>query len=645
MDDLLQSLASPGQGSTPRSRTPNGDDERDGAAFGLAFDAATSDAPPSNGRPAPDEMLEPNVLPAHPMAQAVNPVVDRLIGAERTTPLVLPMPRHDGLQPLVLPMPAGEQPPVLAKADTEQPLVLPQPGSATSQEPTRTAQPGSLVLPMPDTTQVSSALGRHPSGQDDPLVLPMTGAGARTAAGQPQVLPGVPNTLSRAQEVLPQTQPQGPQDQRPRGSGDMDPQVLPQPKVDVSQTQGLTAPHAGGGGDMPFGREVAGPLVLPQGTSPNEPIGSLEPSAASNGEAPRADVVSRGATASAGQSLGRFGLQQTITATPIETATPAQPLGDVQRVGSGDWQPSVATQSAPGALGSASSTPVPFLAETLVVRSPDTRATVNVRHVGDGPSDTSLVRPSVPPGVTQTSPPIGATVTQLPQFNDPDTLDAPQLEARIGTRANDATPMRIGSWTPTLTDIGQTAPQPLLNFTAQPATLIGPETMPQVPDGMDLGLHSTTVASTTTIGTTATPVPMAPTANAHAMAQQIANALGEPRRDPGGIMELALDPPELGRLRMQMSEVAGMMTLTIQAERPETAELMRRHLDLLAQEFAAAGLNAPNVNISQDGAGQDGQDTGDNDQNGHAHQALVDDTPLQTPPPARTGSGALDLRL
>ena len=56
-----------------------------------------------------------------------------------------------------------------------------------------------------------------------------------------------------------------------------------------------------------------------------------------------------------------------------------------------------------------------------------------------------------------------------------------------------------------------------------------------------------------------------------------------------------------------------MFTLSITAERPETADLMRRHLSLLAEEFARQGLDAPSVDIS--GGGQGGRQPRDDDQN------------------------------
>jgi flagellar hook-length control protein FliK len=122
----------------------------------------------------------------------------------------------------------------------------------------------------------------------------------------------------------------------------------------------------------------------------------------------------------------------------------------------------------------------------------------------------------------------------------------------------------------------------------------------------NLGAGSTSSAVTGAPATAA----IAPTASLGAsgvaphIAQQVAQTLADAEARARGSVELALDPPELGRLRLSFAEVSGTLTLTIAADRPETADLMRRHLSLLAQEFARAGLDAPSVDIR---SGSDGR--------------------------------------
>jgi hypothetical protein len=158
--------------------------------------------------------------------------------------------------------------------------------------------------------------------------------------------------------------------------------------------------------------------------------------------------------------------------------------------------------------------------------------------------------------------------------------------------------------------------------------------------------------STTATGQTGAPLPQG---GAQGMAQTAANqivaSLPRPVSELGtGALEVALDPPELGRVRLSLVEVAGAMTLSITAERPETAELMRRHLDLLAQEFARSGLDAPSVRVGAEGGGAQGHGPGADGEPGArapSGPGLAESDsglplhPAQAPDPRR----ALDMRL
>jgi flagellar hook-length control protein FliK len=134
------------------------------------------------------------------------------------------------------------------------------------------------------------------------------------------------------------------------------------------------------------------------------------------------------------------------------------------------------------------------------------------------------------------------------------------------------------------------------------------------------------------------------------VARQLAQGFAGLPRDPGAAVEIALDPPELGRVRLSFVEVNGVMTLSITAERPETADLMRRHMALLSEEFARQGLDGPSVNIS--GGGDGGQGARDPqafaaDPRTHAEPADAPLTRAQTPDPVgpRTADAGMDLRL
>ncbi len=66
-----------------------------------------------------------------------------------------------------------------------------------------------------------------------------------------------------------------------------------------------------------------------------------------------------------------------------------------------------------------------------------------------------------------------------------------------------------------------------------------------------------------------------------------------------GSTDIALDPVELGRVRMQMTTTDQTLTIVITAERPDTADLMRRHIDTLTQEFRDQGYRQVNVDIGE----------------------------------------------
>lgn len=169
------------------------------------------------------------------------------------------------------------------------------------------------------------------------------------------------------------------------------------------------------------------------------------------------------------------------------------------------------------------------------------------------------------------------------------------------------------------------------------------------------------------------------------LAPQVAGALAHPLvRSPGGI-ETALSPPELGRVAIRLHAVGGQMRLTLAVDRPETLDLMRRHIDALDGALRALGLdgctlaltdragtdarpappnfdtgarpNGPNVASGDTGA-QTGADTG---AQSHAHsdgqarspdphapagpRALGETDPGGPPPSGARGSARLDLRL
>ncbi|MFB2595560.1 flagellar hook-length control protein FliK [Paracoccus sp. p4-l81] len=83
----------------------------------------------------------------------------------------------------------------------------------------------------------------------------------------------------------------------------------------------------------------------------------------------------------------------------------------------------------------------------------------------------------------------------------------------------------------------------------------------------------------------AAPLPMAHNPPAD-LTQQLAAVFDAPTDRP---IELTLTPEELGKVRMLLSPQDDGLRLIVQAERPETLDMMRRHIDQLARDFRELG--------------------------------------------------------
>ena len=95
-----------------------------------------------------------------------------------------------------------------------------------------------------------------------------------------------------------------------------------------------------------------------------------------------------------------------------------------------------------------------------------------------------------------------------------------------------------------------------------------------------------------------------------AIAQQITAALS---RSLDGVIQIRLDPPELGRLTVTMPTVDAGGTAVVSAERPEVLDLMRRNEHVLQKELQNAGFGNLDFSFSE----QQGQDR-QNDRDGQA---------------------------
>ncbi|MFO7853680.1 MAG: flagellar hook-length control protein FliK [Paracoccaceae bacterium] len=114
----------------------------------------------------------------------------------------------------------------------------------------------------------------------------------------------------------------------------------------------------------------------------------------------------------------------------------------------------------------------------------------------------------------------------------------------------------------------------------------------------------------------------------------------------GGPVELRLDPPELGLVRVSLSASDGATHALVIAERPETADLLRRHAELLSRELASAGQGRVDVEVSTGGRGGFAREDGGRSPPNSTLAAEGRSDPAAALRPMRSGSaGGLDLRL
>ncbi len=68
-----------------------------------------------------------------------------------------------------------------------------------------------------------------------------------------------------------------------------------------------------------------------------------------------------------------------------------------------------------------------------------------------------------------------------------------------------------------------------------------------------------------------------------------------------GRTEILLDPQDLGRVRVSLDGNEASLVVMIEAEKPETIDLLRRNADILIEEFREAGYTSLSFNFAQHG--------------------------------------------
>ncbi|WP_425050924.1 flagellar hook-length control protein FliK [Psychromarinibacter sp. S121] len=137
---------------------------------------------------------------------------------------------------------------------------------------------------------------------------------------------------------------------------------------------------------------------------------------------------------------------------------------------------------------------------------------------------------------------------------------------------------------------------------------------PQVPAEMERGVFSVSpdgpameMSAASSPEERTLPLPATRIATDPALPRQLAIQLLEAARgNPDRPVELVLEPVELGRVRMTMAGSEGAMQVSLAVERSETAELLRRHIETLAQEFRQLGYRDVSFRFSGEGTSANG---------------------------------------
>jgi flagellar hook-length control protein FliK len=201
--------------------------------------------------------------------------------------------------------------------------------------------------------------------------------------------------------------------------------------------------------------------------------------------------------------------------------------------------------------------------------------------------------------------PVRAAATRAQAAGDADTtLSRTSASAADGTPA--ATPTRGVEAAPAM------APRPDGTATAPIATSRlaegSTEIRPRAAEEADFGPGADTRTAAPTGPAAADRPGSAGTADAAVLARSIARQIGAAvANDPGRPIEIELEPRELGRVRMVMTLGDHGLTMTVAADRPDTLDLMRRHIDLLARDFQALGYRELTLSFADPGGTEPGQ--------------------------------------
>ncbi len=121
------------------------------------------------------------------------------------------------------------------------------------------------------------------------------------------------------------------------------------------------------------------------------------------------------------------------------------------------------------------------------------------------------------------------------------------------------------------------------------------------------------------------------------------------RQQPDRPVELTLSPEELGRLRMSFQSEGASMHIVLSFERPDTLDLMRRHIDQLAQDMREFGMSDVSFTFQQQTSEGGGGTYSDDRSSNPSHDPQSDPQGMLDDPVSRVlniaGRAGVDIRV
>lgn len=217
-----------------------------------------------------------------------------------------------------------------------------------------------------------------------------------------------------------------------------------------------------------------------------------------------------------------------------------------------------------------------------------------------------------------------------------------QLETQFVATAKDQFVKR----SPTLPQVN--APSPMVvGLSQEDSVLAGTYLTADETASVSSSISTEDAAASTASASTAVSGPISGPSKpglAQAVGAQLAEQLAKRHQ---GTIGITLNPEELGRVQMAVNASESVVAISITAERPETLDLMRRHVDQLIEEFRQLGYEGVDLAFSGGGSTHDDPQ---NAPSSNAISATSDAMDSATDPseitPNRPGQSAgVDMRL